>query len=185
MTGVIFTDWLKKLDQIFKRRERNFSLILDNCPAHQIPEGLQNIKIRFLPALTTSALQPCGIIKALKDQYRKRMITYLLTCMEEKKMLKCARCFEALKQHQAIDVNYIDFLEVDKDVQVAGEQSIEEIVKEVMGKEEDEERIKECPNFMERIMAWLTKSHIGSIVIQVKHGENGFKPWSDHPHISA
>ncbi|UYV81476.1 hypothetical protein LAZ67_20001312 [Cordylochernes scorpioides] len=49
------------------------------------------------------------------------------------------RCFEALKKHQSIDVNYIDFLEVDKDVQVAGEQSIEEIVKEVMGKEEDEE----------------------------------------------
>ncbi|UYV84826.1 TIGD6 [Cordylochernes scorpioides] len=90
MTGAIFTDWLKKLDQIFKRRERKILLILDNCPAHQIPEGLQNIEIRFLPALTTSALQPCdmGIIKALKDQYRKRMITYLLTCMEEKKMLK-------------------------------------------------------------------------------------------------
>ncbi|UYV74823.1 hypothetical protein LAZ67_12001144 [Cordylochernes scorpioides] len=43
---------------------------------------------------------------------------------------------------RAIDVNYIDFLEVDKDVQVAGEQSIEEIVKEVMGKEEDEELSK-------------------------------------------
>ncbi|UYV75407.1 hypothetical protein LAZ67_13000165 [Cordylochernes scorpioides] len=43
------------------------------------------------------------------------------------------RCFEALKKHQAIDVNYIDFLEVDKDVQVAGEQSIEEIVKEGSG----------------------------------------------------
>ncbi|UYV63806.1 hypothetical protein LAZ67_2005727 [Cordylochernes scorpioides] len=185
MTGAIFRDWLKKLDQIFKRRERKFLLILDDCPAHQIPEGLKNIEIRFLPALTTSALQPCdmGIIKALKDQYRKRMITYLLTCMEEKKnaqvhllfaiswleaawvgvssstIKKCFshsgfvmdeameevveeemnRCFEALKKHQAIDVNNIDFLEVDKDVQVAGEQSIEEIVKEVMGKEEDEE----------------------------------------------
>ncbi|UYV81478.1 TIGD6 [Cordylochernes scorpioides] len=172
MTGEIFTDWLKKLDQIFKRRERKILLILDNCPAHQIPEGLQNIEIRFLPALTTT----------LKDQYRKQMITYLLTCMEEKKnaqvhllfaisWLEAAwvgvssstikncfshsgfvmdameevveeemnRCFEALKKHQTIDVNYIDFLEVDKDVQVAGEQSIEEIVKEVMGKEEDEE----------------------------------------------
>ncbi|UYV80373.1 TIGD6 [Cordylochernes scorpioides] len=152
MTGAIFTDWLKKLDQIFKRRERK---IFDNCPAHQIPEGLQNIEIRFLPALTTSALQPCdmGIIKALKDQYRKRMITYLLTCMEEKKCSRFVmdeameevveeemnRCFEALKNIKPLMVNYIDFLEVDKDVQVAGEQSIEEIVKEVMGKEEDEE----------------------------------------------
>ncbi|UYV72200.1 TIGD4 [Cordylochernes scorpioides] len=66
MTGAIFTDWLKKLDQIFKRRERNCLLILDNCPAHQIPEGLQNIEIRFLPALTTSALQPCVIWVSLK-----------------------------------------------------------------------------------------------------------------------
>ncbi|UYV82713.1 hypothetical protein LAZ67_22000657 [Cordylochernes scorpioides] len=59
--------------------------------------------------------------------------------MEEVVEEEMNRCFEALKKHQAIDVDYIDFLEVDKDVQVAGEQSIEEIVKEVMGKEEDEE----------------------------------------------
>ncbi|UYV66505.1 TIGD6 [Cordylochernes scorpioides] len=153
----------------------------DNCPAHQIPEELQNIEIRFFPSLTTSALQPCdmGIIKALKDQYRKRMISYHLLgrnaqvhllfsiswleaawvgvssstikncfshsgfvidkAMEEVVEEEMNRCFEALKQHQAIDVNYIDFLEVDKDVQVTGEQSIEEIVKEIMGKEEDEE----------------------------------------------
>ncbi|UYV75599.1 hypothetical protein LAZ67_13000702 [Cordylochernes scorpioides] len=61
--------------------------------------------------------------------------------MEEVVEEEMNRCFEALKKHQAIDVNYIDFLEVDKDVQVTGEQSIEEIVKEVMGKEEDEELI--------------------------------------------
>ncbi|UYV75218.1 TIGD4 [Cordylochernes scorpioides] len=126
-TGAIFTDWLKKLDQIFKRRERKILLILDNCPAHQIPEGLQNIKIRFLPALTTSALQPCDMGCVMDE------------AMEEVVEEEMNRCFEALKKHQAIDLNYIDFLEVDKDVQVAGEQSIEEIVKEVMGKEEDEE----------------------------------------------
>ncbi|UYV82304.1 hypothetical protein LAZ67_21001670 [Cordylochernes scorpioides] len=64
--------------------------------------------------------------------------------MEEVVEEEMNRCFEALKKHQAIDVNYIDFLEVDKDVQVAGEQSIEEIVKEVMGKEEDEEISNPC-----------------------------------------
>ncbi|UYV61013.1 hypothetical protein LAZ67_1003100 [Cordylochernes scorpioides] len=156
----VLDDWgnfyglAEKIGPNIQKKKRKFLLILDNCPAHQIPEGLQNIEIRFLPALTTSALQPCdmGIIKALKDQYRKRMITYLLTCMEKKKCSRFVmdeameevveeemnRCFEALKKHQAIDVNYIDFLEVDKDVQVAGEQSIEEIVKEVMGKEDEE-----------------------------------------------
>ncbi|UYV71261.1 SPTBN1 [Cordylochernes scorpioides] len=51
-------------------------------------------------------------------------------------------CFEALKKHQAIDVNYIDFLEVDKDVQVAEVQSIEEIVKERKTKRNN---TLECP----------------------------------------
>ncbi|UYV63923.1 TIGD4 [Cordylochernes scorpioides] len=128
MTGAIFTDWLKKLDQIFKRRERKILLILDNCPAHQIPEGLQNIEIRFLPALTTSALQPCDMGFVMDE------------AMEEVVDKEMNRCFEALKKHQAIDANYIDFLKVDKDVQVAGEQSIEEIVKEVMGKEDEENK---------------------------------------------
>ncbi|UYV81559.1 PDC2 [Cordylochernes scorpioides] len=72
------------------------------------------------------------------------------------------RCFEALKKHQAIDVNYIDFLEVDKDVQVAGEQSIEEIVKEVMGKEEDEEDISRLDFYA------TTGEEAGSIPIQKK-----------------
>ncbi|UYV82887.1 hypothetical protein LAZ67_22001238 [Cordylochernes scorpioides] len=57
--------------------------------------------------------------------------------MEEVVEEEMNRCFEALKKHQAIDVNYIDFLEVDKDVQVAGEQSIEEIVKEKQFDEAD------------------------------------------------
>ncbi|UYV72209.1 TSC2 [Cordylochernes scorpioides] len=36
--------------------------------------------------------------------------------MEEVVEEEMNRCFEALKKHQAIDVNYIDFLEVDKDI---------------------------------------------------------------------
>ncbi|UYV73089.1 TIGD4 [Cordylochernes scorpioides] len=147
MTGAIFTDWLKKLDQIFKRRERKILLILDNCPAHQIPEGLQNIEIRFLPALTTSALQPCDMGFVMDE------------AMEEVVEEEMNRCFEALKKHQAIDVNYIDFLEVDKDVQVAGEQSIEEIVKEVIGKEEDEE-----------------DPYLGFLAYRTTPLENGFSP---------
>ncbi|UYV80020.1 PDC2 [Cordylochernes scorpioides] len=67
--------------------------------------------------------------------------------------------WKGIKKHQAIDVNYIDFLEVDKDVQVAGEQSIEEIVKEVMGKEEDEETIARNDGVnMNRIASDLGKS---------------------------
>ncbi|UYV73092.1 TIGD4 [Cordylochernes scorpioides] len=181
MTGAIFTDWLKKLDQIFKRRERKILLILDNCPAHQIPEGLQNIEIRFLPALTTSALQPCDMGFVMDE------------AMEEVVEEEMNRCFEALKKHQAIDVNYIDFLEVDKDVQVAGEQSIEEIVKEVMGKEEDEEygfnhitsspRYPQSNRMAERsvkiIKTRLKKSqdpYLGFLAYRTTPLENGFSP---------
>ncbi|UYV76916.1 hypothetical protein LAZ67_14002390 [Cordylochernes scorpioides] len=74
--------------------------------------------------------------------------------MEEVVEEEMNRCFEALKKHQAIDVNYIDFLEVDKDVQVAGEQPIEEIVKEVMGKEEDEEDALEAGDLSKSLYSY-------------------------------
>ncbi|UYV82375.1 hypothetical protein LAZ67_21001863 [Cordylochernes scorpioides] len=83
--------------------------------------------------------------------------------MEEVVEEEMNRCFEALKKHQAIDVNYIDFLEVDKDVQVAGEQSIEEIVKEVMGKEEDEEISTEDEHGPGRPVESVTQENIDKI----------------------
>ncbi|UYV84050.1 hypothetical protein LAZ67_X000978 [Cordylochernes scorpioides] len=54
--------------------------------------------------------------------------------MEEVVEEEINRCFEILKKQQAIDVNYIDFLEVDKMCKLLRERTIEEIEKEVVMK---------------------------------------------------
>lgn len=72
MTSTIFNEWLKKWD---KRLTRNILLLIDNCPAHIIEGTLKRIRIVFLPANTTSLLQPLdqGIIRTHKAYYRKEM----------------------------------------------------------------------------------------------------------------
>jgi len=65
MNSVIFNDWLVKWDLELKR---NIVLFVDNCTAHTNNSLLKNIKVIFLPANTTSLIQPCGqgIIRAYK-----------------------------------------------------------------------------------------------------------------------
>ncbi|UYV77881.1 hypothetical protein LAZ67_15002660 [Cordylochernes scorpioides] len=118
--------------------------------------------------------------------------------MEEVVEEEMNRCFEALKKHQAIDVNYIDFLEVDKDVQVAGEQSIEEIVKEVMGKEEDEEIGLQPPHglleLLQTVSGWVTGlpvvdggglvQEIADLGVSLLCQHSGSVPAHDHPQQS-
>jgi hypothetical protein len=72
MTNVIFNDWLVKWDLELKRK---IVLLVDNCTAHTNNLLLKNIKVIFLPANTTSLIQPCyqGIIRALKVHYGREM----------------------------------------------------------------------------------------------------------------
>jgi len=70
MTAAIFKDWLINWD---KELNRNILLLIDNCPAHIIDcINLRHIKVIFLPANTTSIIQPCdqGIIRTFKAYYR-------------------------------------------------------------------------------------------------------------------
>ena len=71
MTSGIYESWLRKLDSQFHRQQR--SLIVDNCLAHPVVDGLTNVV--FLPLNATSKLQPMdqGVIRA----YRKKLLTKL------------------------------------------------------------------------------------------------------------
>ena len=83
MTGEILKDYLTGFDLKMKAEKRSILLLLDNAGCHP-PELLQdkfsNIKIIFLPANTTSKLQPLdlGVIKNLKVRYRHHFLEYVL-----------------------------------------------------------------------------------------------------------
>ena len=98
MTGSIFERWLRSWDRSLEKSGRQVVLLLDNCSSHTAVEGLKNITVQFLPANTSSVLQPCdmGIIKTLKAYFRHEM------------------------RHKIIDI--IDDTEVDLFVQEAAKQ---------------------------------------------------------------
>lgn len=84
MTQALFEDWLRKLDLELKQANRHVLLIVDNCPAHGVVEGLEAIQLEFLPPNTTAVLQPMdqGVIKCLKMTYRKFLLKRMLVCMD-------------------------------------------------------------------------------------------------------
>ncbi|UYV81550.1 hypothetical protein LAZ67_20001513 [Cordylochernes scorpioides] len=74
MTSSIFQEWLLQLNKQLVSEGRRILQLLDNSTSHCVPnDGLNNIKIHFLPPNMTASLQPLdsGIIKSFKAQYRK------------------------------------------------------------------------------------------------------------------
>jgi hypothetical protein len=55
--------------------KRKIILLVDNCRAHTNNSLINNIKVIFLPANTTSVIEPCdqGIMTAFKSHYRRKM----------------------------------------------------------------------------------------------------------------
>lgn len=86
MTSEIFTTELRKWDLELCRQKRKILLLVDNCPAHPDIKNLRNIKLVFLPANTTSKLQPMdqGVIHSLKTHYRKLLVLKTISCIENK-----------------------------------------------------------------------------------------------------
>ena len=84
MTSVIFKEWLMKWDN---QLTKNITLLVDNCTAHAVNVTLNHIKLIFLPANTTSLLQPLdqGIIRSLKAHYRREMRANVLEQIEDVK----------------------------------------------------------------------------------------------------
>lgn len=59
-------------------------MFVDNCTAHGDIPNLTNIKMRYLPANTTSKLQPLdqGIIQSFETHYRKEVVRQYLAEIE-------------------------------------------------------------------------------------------------------
>jgi hypothetical protein len=79
MTSDLFKVLMTKLDNNYRKQNRNVLLILDNCPSH--PNlNLTNIKLLFLPPNSTSRTQPldAGIIRSFKQRYRNKFLQYII-----------------------------------------------------------------------------------------------------------
>ena len=76
MTIFLFDEWVEELDRKF---EKKIVLIVDNCPAHPIVDGLKAIELVFLPPNTTSKTRPMdqGVIRSLKARYCRKIIKRL------------------------------------------------------------------------------------------------------------
>lgn len=87
MTGDLMETILTKLNRRLSLKKRSIILLLDNAGCH--PESLQskfsNIKLCFLPANTTSKLQPLdlGIIQNFKVHYRNFLLKYVIAKIDE------------------------------------------------------------------------------------------------------
>lgn len=102
MTSNIWREFVHKLDREMARKKRKIVLVIDNCPAHPNIEDLSNLRLVFLPPNTTSHGQPldAGIIKNLKQYYRKNMVSRLVQSLDENVEFKPSLlfCLNLLKQ---------------------------------------------------------------------------------------
>ncbi|XP_046667060.1 tigger transposable element-derived protein 4-like [Homalodisca vitripennis] len=87
MNAELFADWLLKLDKQMGKGKRKIILFIDNCSAHNTIPELKWVKVQFLPANTTSKLQPLdqGIIKNFKVLYRTEVVRRFVADIEDGK----------------------------------------------------------------------------------------------------
>ncbi|KAK7108008.1 hypothetical protein V1264_015814 [Littorina saxatilis] len=85
MTGLLFEEWLRSINEKFKKEEKKVCLFIDNCPAHPKVQ-LSNIKLVFFPPNCTSKLQPCdqGIIANFKHYYRQLVLHKIIVAIDNR-----------------------------------------------------------------------------------------------------
>ena len=98
MTGTVFEDWTMKWNNKLKKAGQNALLLLDNASSHVIPDSLSNITIHFLPANTTSHLQPldAAVIRSFKYKYCNEPVRMYLDMLEKQGKLSKLTVKDAL-----------------------------------------------------------------------------------------
>ena len=83
MTMDEFSKWLKDFDRRTRLRGRKVALVLDNAPSH-VHISTTHVELYFLPPNTTALSQPMdqGIIKCMKDRYRKQISRRMLDALD-------------------------------------------------------------------------------------------------------
>lgn len=101
MTGFLFKEWITAFNRRMRAGRRHVLLLLDNAPSHPQDLELSNTTVKFLPANTTSVLQPLdlGIIKNIKCHYRTRLLRAVLSKVETAssaaEVAKSVNCLDA------------------------------------------------------------------------------------------
>lgn len=109
MTSSIFSEWLCDWDA---ELTENILLLVDNCTAHVMNPQLKHIKVVFLPANTTSILQPCdqGIIRTAKAYYRREMRLRIIQVIDEQLTVDGAQSGEFRANEIAKKTSLLDAL---------------------------------------------------------------------------
>lgn len=87
MTAQLFEEYVRQLDRRFAAKKRSILIVLDNASSHVDVGNLSAIKLLFLPPNTTALAQPLdqGIIRSVKQIYRKNLLRRMLLAMESDK----------------------------------------------------------------------------------------------------
>lgn len=82
-------------------------MLIDNCSAHKPLPSLSNLTVEYLPANTTSILQPLdqGIVQSFKVHYRREMCSRILRDMESSSFQMSAK--DQVKKITLLDALYL------------------------------------------------------------------------------
>jgi hypothetical protein len=85
MTSAVFSDWLRDVNSEMRRKGRKILLFMESAAFHTADMSLSHVQLSFLPANTTSQLQPLdqGVIRAFKAVNRRFMLRALLATVKE------------------------------------------------------------------------------------------------------
>ena len=83
MTREIFEPFVRVFNEEMKRQKRRVLLFVDNAASHILASTFSNVRIEFLPANSTSKLQPLdqGIIRSVKCRYKADLAKKYLFCI--------------------------------------------------------------------------------------------------------